>query len=358
MNALDADALPEADRARIESWLRAQGVTVGLGPARLLAGGSQNVVVAVQFQGREVVLRRPPVHPRPTSNRALQREMTVLAALAGSDVPHPKLLWACPDPEILGGDVFYLMELVDGFNPSVESSAAYIGDPARQRSMGLAVAAALGRLARVDAEATGLGSLGRPGFLARQVPQWTAVAEGYQAVVGYRADELPHLAEVGRWLQAHRPEEVSPAILHGDYQLANVLLHHDRPEVAAIIDWEMATVGDPLLDLGWLLVCWPGGDPEPIEQVPGSLAGSKDLATRSELIAAYGEASGRDLSAIDWYVAMAGFKLGILLDGTWARCLAGKADRSTGERLHHAAVGLLDAAHRIASGRWSLRDLA
>ncbi|MYW93000.1 phosphotransferase [Amycolatopsis rubida] len=175
---------------------------------------------------------------------------------------------------------------------------------------------------------------------------------------GSRSADLPHLVEVSAWLRENRPPDTPPAILHGDYQLANVLLHRTEPEVLAVVDWEMATVGDPLLDLGWLLVCWPGGNEQAIEQLPESLGASGGLADRAELLAAYAAVSGRDLDSVDWYVALAGFKLGILLDGTWARHLAGKADGATARRLHEAAIGLLEAAFRITSGRWSLRDAA
>ncbi len=136
--------------------------------------------------------------------------------------------------------------------------------------------------------------------------------------------------------------------MHGDAHLNNVLLAHDRPEVAAFIDWEMCTVGDPLLDLGWALVCWPL-DPNPIN-AGSELAVLGGLADRSELLEAYRAAGGRQTARLDWYVAMACFKLAIVIEGTWSRYLAGLATREAGERLHSSATNLIELGTRVARG--------
>lgn len=341
------------DVAAVSRWLAGQGLPDGpITRVRQVGGGTQNVVLRMRWADRDVILRRPPPHPRPSSNRALLREMQVLAALAGTDVPHPRLIASCADTSVLGGVVFYLMQDVDGFNPGETLPRGYAADPALRRSAATAVAGALARLAAVDHHAVGLGNVGRPeGFLERQVAQWLAHLDSYRELPGYPGSDLPHVDEIGRWLDAHRPACWRPGIMHGDYHLNNVLLAPAAPEVAAIIDWEMCTVGDPLLDLGWLLVTWPGDDPERLGDLTlgRQLAAAGNLPGREQLIERYARDSDRDLSRIDWYVALAGFKLGIVLEGTHARACAGHADEAIGDRLHRIARHLLESAAAIAS---------
>lgn len=341
------------DLEAVSRWLAGQGLPDGpITQAHQVGGGTQNVVLRLRWAGRDVILRRPPPHPRASSNRALLREMDVLAALAGSGVPHPELIAACRDESVLGGVVFYLMQDVDGFNPGEMLPRAYADDPTLRHSAAVEVAGALARLAAVDHHAVGLGGVGRPeGFLERQVPQWLSHLESYRELAGYPGPELPHVEEVARWLEARRPASWRPGIMHGDYHLNNVLLSPAAPEVAAIIDWEMCTVGDPLLDLGWLLVTWPGNEHLGDLALGGELAAAGDLPTRDELIDRYARDSDRDLSGIDWYVALAGFKLGIVLEGTHARAFAGRADEATGWRLHRTARGLLASAAAVAAAR-------
>jgi aminoglycoside phosphotransferase (APT) family kinase protein len=340
------------DLDAVSSWLDGQGLPGGpITRVRQVGGGTQNVVLRMRWADRDVILRRPPPHPRASSNRALLREMQVLAALAGTDVPHPGFIAGCRDESVLGGVVFYLMEDVTGFNPGETLPESYAADPALRHAAAVAVAGALARLAAVDHHAVGLGEVGRPeGFLERQVPQWLSHLDSYRELPGYPGPDLPQVEEVARWLEARRPASWRPGIMHGDYHLNNVLLAPAAPEVAAIIDWEMCTVGDPLLDLGWLLVTWPGDDQLGADLAVGvELAAAGNLPGRDELIERYASDSDRDLSGIDWYVALAGFKLGIVLEGTHARACAGHADEATGDRLHRSARGLLEAAAAIAS---------
>lgn len=339
------------DLEAVSRWLAGQGLPDGpITQPRQVGGGTQNVVLRLRWAGRDVILRRPPPHPRASSNRALLREMEVLAALAGSGVPHPELIAGCRDESVLGGVVFYLMQDVDGFNPGETLPRAYAHDPALRHSAAVAVAGALARLAAVDHHAVGLGGVGRPeGFLERQVPQWLAHLESYRELPGYPGPELPHVEEVARWLEEHRPASWRPGIMHGDYHLNNVLLAPAAPEVAAIIDWEMCTIGDPLLDLGWLLVTWPGNEHLGDLTLGGELAAAGGLPTRDELIERYARDSDRNLSGVDWYVALAGFKLGIVLEGTHARACAGRADEATGWRLHRSARRLLGSAAAVAA---------
>jgi aminoglycoside phosphotransferase (APT) family kinase protein len=212
--------------------------------------------------------------------------------------------------------------------------------------MGLAAARALGQLSRVDHVAAGLATLGNPdGFLERQVPRWLSEVDAYSAQPGYGRPELRHLDEVADWLVAECPSSFAPGVMHGDYHLSNLMFSRRSADVVAIVDWEMCTVGDPLMDLGWLLATWPTPDSMAAAQTMVGRVGG--LPTRAEVIRAYAECSERDLSALTWYGVVACFKLGILLEGTYARACAGKADAATGNLLHNVALELFESAHRF-----------
>ncbi|OBJ70724.1 phosphotransferase family protein [Mycobacterium sp. 1274756.6] len=329
--------------------------TQGLGDGPLhevteLAGGTQNVMVRFTRSGRDYVLRRGPRHLRPASNTVILRETRVLAALAGTDVPHPPLIAACADPGVLGDAVFYLMEPVEGFNAGQGLPALHAEDAAIRHRMGLSMADALARLGAVDYRAVGLGDFGKPdGFLDRQVPRWLSELESYSQFDGYPGPQIPGVQEVAAWLQRGQPSSWTPGIMHGDYHAANVMFSPTGPEVAAIVDWEMCTIGDPLLDLGWLLATWP--DPSAPPVLEQALTGYGDWATHAEIIDQYAAASSRDLTAITWYTVLACFKLGIVLEGTLARACAGKAPREVGEQLHDAAVRLFERARVLTDSR-------
>ncbi|SNR80914.1 phosphotransferase family protein [Blastococcus mobilis] len=335
------------DVAALQDWMQSQGVTDG--PVRLgetLGGGTQNVLIKVRTGDRDMVLRRGPRHLRPRTNDMLRREMRVLEALSGTEVPHARLIAACPDEEVLGGAVFYLMEEVDGFNPAVGLSGAASRSLDVRRHLCLSTAAAAATLAAVDHEAVGLGDMGNPtGFLERQVGRWRSELVSYSSFAGYDGPDLPGVEALGDWLDDNRPAQWRPGILHGDYHLANVLCDHRTGSVAAVVDWEMTTIGDPLLDLGWLLATWPRGDgPEILSDGVRALAGVVD---RDDLVREYAERSTRDLSSVDWYVVLACYKLAIVQEGTYARACAGLAPREVGDRLHAGSLVLLARAREI-----------
>lgn len=340
--------LDDAAAAAVQTWVRGQGLGSEVSGVVPLAGGSQNVVVRLHLDGRRLVLRRPPPHPRPNSDRTMQREIAVLRTLAGSDVPHPRIVAACEDLGVLGV-VFYLMEDVDGFNPGNEIAPAYAADPGMRHRVGLNYAAAVARLGQAAWEGSELAQWRRPGsFLERQVPQWRSSVAAYRAQDGYAFDSLPGVDDLCDWLDAHRPAAYRPGIVHGDIHLNNTMLRREVPEVAAFVDWEMCTIGDPLLDLGWMLVCWPL-DPDPLGSA-GHLAELGDLASRDELLGAYLAAGGQATDHLDWYLALACLKLGVVIEGTWARYLAGRATREAGQRLHDSAVNLMGLGTAVAAG--------
>lgn len=338
-------ALP-VDLAALAAWMDAE--RLGAGPIEapgLLAGGTQNILMRFSRARRSYILRRPPVSPRPQSNRIMAREIRLLGALAGSAVPHPALIAACEDESILGA-VFYLMEPVDGFNPTVAMQGAAATDPAVRHRMGIELVDALAALACVDIDAAGLSDFGKlDGFLERQVGRWAEELAGYIRFDGWPGPAaLGDVAAVGEWLEANRPPAMVPGIIHGDYHVGNVIYAGDGA-LLAVVDWEMATLGDPLVDLGRLLVSWPeGGDRRPFTMRVDPLDG---FPTRGEMVARYAEQTGRDLTHLPWFEILACYKLGLILEGTYARACAGLADRATGDRLHASAVALLDEARRI-----------
>ncbi|WP_240489758.1 phosphotransferase family protein [Actinomadura atramentaria] len=330
-------------------WMDGRGLPGGpFEDVAPLTGGTQNVLVRFRRGGRDYVLRRGPRHLRARTNDVLRREARVLTALDGTDVPAPRVLAACDDESVLSGAVFYLMTPVDGFNATVALPEPHAGDAALRREMGLNAARALSALGAVDHAAVGLGDFGRPdGFLERQVGRWTAELESYSALDGYPGPDIPGLADVARWLDERRPTTWRPGIMHGDYHLANLMFSPAGPAVAAIVDWEMSTIGDPLLDLGWLLATWPDRADESAA-LAGPLGAAGGLPAPDDLVAAYAERSaavaGRDLSAVTWYAVLACFKLGIVLEGTHARACAGKAPKETGDLLHSVTLGLFRRA--------------
>ena len=309
-----------------------------------LEGGTQNLLLRFVRGDRSYVLRRPPEHKRKNSDETMRREARVLGALVGSEVPHPRLIAAEPDVTVLGA-AFYLMEPIDGFTPTTGLPALHAGDPRVRRAMGFSLADAAAALGRVDHVSAGLADFGKPdGYLERQVPRWQAQLDSYRELGGDWAPEIPHLDRVGAWLDANRPDAFTPGIIHGDYHLGNVMYRHDGPDLAAVVDWELATIGDPLIDLGLIMAFWPeeGGQPAAVSVTPWDGFPSID-----EMVARYGEGSTRDLSAIEWYGVLACYKTGIILEGTHARARAGKAPSSFGDLLHATTVGLFNKADQI-----------
>lgn len=333
------------DLAALAGWMDGQGLAgEAIRDAQLLAGGTQNILLRFDRGGRSFVLRRPPLHLRKNSNETMRREARVLAALRDTDVPHPRLIAACGETDVLGA-AFYLMEPIEGFNPTQGLPDYHRSDPAIRRAMGFSLVDSIAALGRVDYPAVGLEGFGRPeGYLERQVARWRSQLEGYSELEGYPGPEIPGLDDVARWLEDNRPADFRPGILHGDYHLANVMYRYDAPDLAAIVDWELSTIGDPLLDLGWLLATWPEVDVTSPAAVGGGIQPWDGFPKAEELVARYAEGTTRDLSRVPWYEVLACYKLGIILEGTHARACAGKAPKATGDVLHATTVGLFQRA--------------
>ena len=350
------------DRERLVAWMDEQGLGEGpLSGAELLGGGTQNILLAFSRDGQDLVLRRPPAHKRPNSDETLRREARVLAALEGLEVPHPALIAACPTTEVIGA-AFTIMERVRGFNPFPTSSGATAAPPpdtvevssGDRHEMGLSLARTAAALGNLELGSLGLEGFGRPdGWLERQVPRWRAHLLGYTRSPTYPVPLLHGVDDLGSWLEANRPRRWTPGLIHGDCHLANVLFRTDRPEVAALVDWELATIGDPLMDLGWLIATWPTEDNAILSgesQVPWPEP-RMGLPSPAEIVSEYSRCSRlRSVGSAPWYGAMACYKLGIILEGTFVRAREGRADPATGETLHQAALALIERGRSLAEG--------
>jgi aminoglycoside phosphotransferase (APT) family kinase protein len=345
-----ADLMPASadcfgvDIPRVAEWMTFHGLGAGpISNITRLAGGTQNILIRFRRDGRDFVLRRPPAIPRPGNNETMRREARVLAALAGTDVPHPRLIAACGEDDVLGA-AFYLMEPIDGFNAVNGLPALHASRPDIRRRMGFALVEGAAAVGAIDHNAVGLADFGRSdGFLQRQVSRWRAQLESYRSCPEWPgAAGLPGLPEIEAYLEAGIPEHYVPGIMHGDYSIGNVMYRPDGPELAAIVDWELATIGDPLIDLGWIIACWPGaGGPdlpvltvEPFDGFPAV----------EELVGHYASRSVRDLSGLNWYAVLSCYKLAILLEGTFVRACAGAAPVETGLMLHDTSVKLVQRA--------------
>jgi len=327
--------------APLAAWMDSEALPRGpIENPRLLGGGTQNILLRFERGGVSYVLRRPPKHLRANSNETMRREARVLGALKGEPVPHPDLIAACGDEAILGV-AFYLMEPIEGFSPREEMPPEHASRAEWRHTMGLEMVDAIAALSKVDFAAKGLSTLGKlDGFLERQVGRWRAQLEGYKEHEGWPGPGgIPGVDKVGAWLDAHRPRDFQPGLIHGDFHFGNVLFAFDSPRMAAMVDWELTTLGDPLIDLGWLLSSWPvdGAETGPARNWPG-------FPTRAEIVARYAEQTGRSVADADWYEVLACYKLGSILEGTYARACAGKAPKATGDALHASTVNLFTRA--------------
>ncbi len=285
--------------------------------ATLIAGGRSNLTYFVGDGTREWVLRRPPLgHVLPTAHD-MGREHRVISALADTPVPVPRVDALCTDESVIGAP-FYVMEKVEGrVLRDAGAVAALSADEAAACSR--ALVDVLASIHSVDPFAVGLDDFGRPeGYLERQVRRWGQQWERS------KTRELPPLEELARRLQAALPRSGPPAIVHGDYRLDNTMLApDDAGRIVAVLDWEMATLGDPLADVGLFLLYWGEADAQ-IVATGAALADRPGFLTPDEVVDRYARASGRPIDALDFYVALAAFKLAIIVEGIHARFLQGK----------------------------------
>ncbi len=288
--------------------------------ADVIAGGRSNLTFAVTDGVRRWVVRRPPLaHVLPTAHD-MAREWRVMSALQGSGTPVPATVALCADASVIGAP-FYVMGFVDGEVVRERLPVAWPDIPETRTSMSTALVDVLLALHAVEPESVGLSDFGRPaGFLERQVRRW------WQQWEASRTRELPPIEELHSRLLAAIPEQSAPGIVHGDYRFDNVIFAATEPgQIAAVVDWEMSTIGDPLCDVGLLIVYWPDDPDDPSAGVHPGARGSlgPGFFTRDEVIAAYAARSTRDLHALEWYIALGHYKLAIIAEGIHARFLMG-----------------------------------
>jgi aminoglycoside phosphotransferase (APT) family kinase protein len=303
-----------------------------------IGDGHSNVTYALST---DVVLRRPPRGPLPPSAHDVLREARLLTALDPADVRTPEVLAVCDDLKVIGAP-FYVMEKIDGEVITSEMPPALDTPPERNRTADELIDA-LVELHAVDWTAIGLEGFGKPtGYLERQVRRFLGLWEHN------RTREIPAVEEIGRWLTDNMPESPPATIVHGDYRLGNTMYGGDAPaRLVAILDWEMATIGDPLADLGYMMMQWP----EPEDDLgPFNLTSVTTLPgfpRRAEMIARYEERSGRSMGALDWYATLALWKAIVFMEGNYKRAVAGSTDDPYLKTFGDAVLQIADRALRV-----------
>ena len=340
---MDAGGL--IDPVRLARWMDARGLPGGGAPLEhsFISGGSQNEIFEIRRGDFRAALRRPPRNPPPGRDEGIVREWRIIDALNGTDVPHTEAIALCTDHDVLGC-TFYLMGFVDGWSPmgiGPTWPAPFDGDLAARAGLGYQLVDGIAKLSRVDWRARGLDDLGRPdGFHERQVERWMRFLER----VKFR--ELPGLDVASAWLGSHRPIDFIPGIMHGDYQFANVMFRHGAPaQLAAIVDWEMGTVGDPKLDLAWVVQGWPEDTSEASGASYVDLTG---MPSRTQLLECYAAESGRQVDDMDYYMILARWKLAIVLEQGYARAVQGEASNPKVEAFGPIVLDLMARAAELA----------
>jgi aminoglycoside phosphotransferase (APT) family kinase protein len=321
-DAADLALAPLLVREPLEKFLDAQGIGDGRVEAERIGDGHSNVTFLVTRGDARVVLRRPPRPPLPPSAHDVLREARLLRALEGTPVRIPRVLAVGDDESVLGVP-FYVMEEMHG---SVLASAIppALDTPEERRRTAEELVDALVEVHAVDWRACGLEGYGKPtGYLERQLRRFNGLWEHN------KTRELPVVEELGEWLERSMPASPESTVVHGDYRLGNVMMAERAPaELVAIFDWELSTIGDPLADVGYLTVTWVEPD-DPQDTMFANLNAvtrAVGFLTREEIIARYEERSGRSMSALNWYQALALWKAAVFMEGNYKRFQAGSTD--------------------------------
>ena len=336
--------LPGVDFSALTKWLDSEHPGLRAGPVsgELIAGGKSNLTYRITDGASVWALRRPPLAHVLPSAHDMGREFRVISALGGTGVPVARAIALCPDPEVLGAP-FYLMSFVDGVVfDQADRLAALTPELARQACEELVDT--LLELHSIDPASVGLADFGRPdGYLARQVKRWHAQ---------WRASETsrrPELDELVERLTATMPAQGASAIVHGDYRLTNVIYRTDVSGIAAVVDWEMATLGDPLADVGLLAVYHRLAAVS--DGVMPAMSPDNGFLSAEQMAARYADGAGRDLSQLDWYIALGYYKLAVISEGIHYRYLQGKTVGEGFSQMGDRVPQLLDAALGLLAGR-------
>jgi aminoglycoside phosphotransferase (APT) family kinase protein len=279
--------------------------------------GHSNVTFALSTG---VILRRPPRGPLPPSAHDVLREARLLTALQDAAVRTPAVLAVCPDPEVVGAP-FYVMEQVQG-DVIIDTLPAELDSPEQRARIADELIDALVELHAVDYTTVGLDTFGKPtGYLERQVRRFLGLWEHN------RTRDLPAVEQLGTWLTDNMPTSPPATIVHGDFRLGNTMYARGAPaRLIAIFDWEMATIGDPLADLGYLMIHWRQPEDDTSGFAPQTVTTLPGFPTRAQVIARYEERSGRSMQALNWYVTLALWKAVVFMEGNYKRAAAGATD--------------------------------
>lgn len=326
----------------LRTWLAEQQLGEGELRWERIGEGHSNATFLIEVGGRRLVLRRGPRPPLPPSTHDMLREARVQRALGAAGVPVPRILAVCEDDAVLGTP-FYVMEHLDGV-VITDAVPAELDDPAGHRGIGFAAVDALADLHAVDVSGGALARLGRPdGYLGRQVERFRSLWP-----MATRRD-IPAVHTLADRLAADLPVSARASVVHGDYRIGNLMFEREAPaRVRAVLDWEMATLGDPLADLGYFVATYadPGAVATPLELTP--VTRGADFPRRAELVAHYAECTGADVSALDWYQALALWKSAVFCEAIYSRWLAGESPGDPlAQQLERGVPRLLDEAARV-----------
>ncbi|MFA9400230.1 MAG: phosphotransferase family protein [Acidobacteriota bacterium] len=308
----------------LEEWFRgrANGIEPPLDYERIHGGMSNMTFLVTDQSGARWVLRRPPLGKRLGSAHDMGREVKVVSALAETPVPVPPVVGYCDDDEVNGAP-FYVMEFVEGPVLRTPDQAELFPSPEQRQHLGTGLVDTLAAIHSVDPDEVGLGDLGRhDGYVSRQLKRWHGQWEKQ------KTRELDTVDELFRRLSEAIPEQTTTAIVHGDYRLDNVI-YSPEGDVAAVVDWELCTLGDPMADLGLLMVYWVEADDEVVPLFnPATVA--PGFPGRTELAEHYARVSGRDISDLDYFVALGYWKLAIICEGVLDRFQKGQYGKEGG----------------------------
>jgi aminoglycoside phosphotransferase (APT) family kinase protein len=335
------------DVSNVSAWLAAN--VDGLAPPfgfELIAGGRSNLTFrVVDANGRRVVLRRPPLGHVLATAHDMAREHRIISAVGTTDVPVPRTLGLCEDPAVNDAP-FYVMDFVDGVVLDAPEKSALLPVELR-RTAAEHLIDVLADLHAIDVDAVGLGDLARrDGYIERQVKRWSTQWEQS------KTRELPAIDEVAQRLRERFPVQQGVVIAHGDYRFGNCLTDVSRGRIAAVLDWELCTLGDPLADVGYMGVYWT--DPGQVARRHNDPSGAEGFPSYAEMLERYARRTGRDLSGIDYYVAFSCWRLAVISEGVYARYLHGVMGDQDATDLEPFKVGTeqlaetaLDAVRRL-----------
>lgn len=324
------------DAGRLTAWLDANIPELGDAPlvVKKVHGGTSNVILSLNRGGETLILRRPPAVPPPGSEKTVLREARVLTALNGTPVPHPVCRGSCDDATVIGAP-FYVMELVEGWAAEIHDEHIYHKAPfdkaPYEYGVPFAMVDGLIALANVDYKAVGLDGFGKPdNYLERQVDRWEGQLRSYKDLYDYPGRELPGYEITRDWLRTNIPKRFRAGIIHGDVGTPNALFADGPPcRLNALIDWELSTIGDPLLDLASFTNAMRS-EYAPDELPSKALYNAENWPTREEMVRYYAAGTGRDMSEFDYYSILAHFKGGCILEYKVAQAAKGMMSKETG----------------------------